>query len=230
MESSQNGNSSEFRLRCKRILLTYSQVGPDFDTQSAVRLFSRLGARGVLAREQHRDGGIHYHAFILFDTTHHTRNAAEFDVGGAHPNIKAIRWTPQRAYDYVRKDGDIIWNNLDESDLDGSQSTSGRHWADIISSPDKTSFYDAIKHWIQELLYVVSPASRNTPIGRTVSLPNRTIARPPGLTEISPSGLNSRNGTRRMSEEEIYSEAAGEDPAPPLTSSQGEPSQRHPPA
>lgn len=145
MESSQNGNSGEFRLRCKRILLTYSQVGPDFDTQSAVRLFGRLGARGVLAREQHRDGGIHYHAFILFDTTHHTRNAAEFDVGGAHPNIKAIRWTPQRAYDYVRKDGDIIWNNLDESDLDGSQSTSGRHWADIISSPDKTSFYDAIK-------------------------------------------------------------------------------------
>lgn len=94
----------------------------------------------------------------------------------------------------------------------------------------KLLFMTQSKHWIQELLYAVSPASRNTPIGRTVSLPNRTIARAPGLTEISPSGLNSRNGTRRMSENEILSEAAGENPAPPLTSSQGEPSQRHPPA
>lgn len=145
MASSQNGNSSEFRLRAKRILLTYSQVGPCFDHQSIVHLIGRLGARGIICRELHKDGGIHYHALLFFDTTYHTRNPAQFDAGDTHPNILPVRWTPRKAYDYCRKDGDVVFNNLNDDDIDGGGGNAKSIWNDIIAAPDKTSFYDTIK-------------------------------------------------------------------------------------
>uniref|UniRef100_A0A8E7L4B5 Replication-associated protein n=1 Tax=Syrmaticus reevesii Genomoviridae sp. TaxID=2814996 RepID=A0A8E7L4B5_9VIRU len=145
MASSQNGNSTEFRLRAKRILLTYSQVGPLFDHQQITQLIGRLGARGVLCRERHRDGGIHYHALLLFDSAYNTRDHTAFDVGGAHPNIKPIRWTPRKAYDYVRKDGDVLFCNLSDDDIDGTGSNSRSAWSDIIAAPDKLAFFKAVR-------------------------------------------------------------------------------------
>lgn len=145
MASSQNGNSTEFRLRAKRILLTYSQVGPEFDHQRIAQLIGQLGGRGVICRERHRNGGIHYHALIFFDTTYHTRDVTTFDVGGAHPNIKPIRWTPRKAYDYVRKDGDVVFCNVDDGDIDGTGGNSKSTWSDIIAAPDKSAFFEAMR-------------------------------------------------------------------------------------
>lgn len=145
MASSQNGNSTDFRLRAKRVLLTYSQTGPLFNHLGIAQLIGRLGGRGVVSRERHRDGGIHFHALVLFPTAFHTRDVTTFDVEGTHPNIKPIRWTPQKAYDYVQKDGDIIFNNLDPNDLEHTGKNSGSAWADIIASPDKTAFYEAVR-------------------------------------------------------------------------------------
>ena len=144
MASSQHGNSAEFRVRAKRILLTYSQVESNFDHQQLIRLIARLGARGCICRELHRNGGVHYHALLVFDSAYHTRDAHRFDVGGTHPNIQPIRWTPRRAYEYVQKDGDIIYNNLEDNDIDGPGTSSSTHWADIIASPDKATFFEKI--------------------------------------------------------------------------------------
>ena len=72
MASSQHGNSAEFRVRAKRILLTYSQVESNFDHHELVRLIGRLGARGCICRELHRNGGVHYHALLVFDSAYHT--------------------------------------------------------------------------------------------------------------------------------------------------------------
>lgn len=145
MASSQNGNSSEFRLRAKRILLTYSQVGEQWDHSHVARLIGRLGARGVVCREMHRDGGVHYHALLFFDTTYHTRDVTAFDAGGAHPNIKPIRWTPRKAYDYVCKDGDPVFCNITDDDIDGPGKDQRSAWSDIIASPDRTAFFEAIR-------------------------------------------------------------------------------------
>lgn len=145
MASSQNGNTSEFRVRAKRILLTYSQVGVHWDYHGLAQLIGRLGARGIICRELHQDGGIHYHALLVFDRAYQTRDVTHFDVGNTHPNIKPIRFTPRKAYDYCRKDGDVVWTNLSDEDIDGPGRSSSTLWADIIAQPDKESFFDALK-------------------------------------------------------------------------------------
>ena len=202
MASSQHGNSAEFRVRAKRILLTYSQVESNFDHQELVRLIGRLGARGCICRELHRNGGVHYHALLVFDSAYHTRDAHRFDVGGTHPNIQPIRWTPRRAYEYVQKDGDIIYNNLEDNDIDGPGTSSSTHWADIIASPDKATFLRKSARWILELSFALSQASRNTQTGHTERNNRNTNRQSSTLREMTGSERNSMNGTRRHYEGE----------------------------
>ena len=49
-----------------------TQVESNFDHHELVRLIGRLGARGCICRELHRNGGVHYHALLVFDSAYHT--------------------------------------------------------------------------------------------------------------------------------------------------------------
>ncbi|AMH87699.1 replication-associated protein [Pteropus associated gemycircularvirus 6] len=104
---------SDFHLKNRRyVLFTYSQAGPDFDYWAVVDLLGDLGAECIIGREEHADGGIHFHVFTDFGRLFSTRKVRVFDVGGKHPNIQPIGRTPAKAYDYAIKDGDVVAGGL----------------------------------------------------------------------------------------------------------------------
>nr|WPD49011.1 MAG: replication-associated protein [Grus nigricollis-associatied genomovirus] len=104
---------SAFHLKNRRyVLFTYSQAGPDFDYWAVVDLLGDLGAECVIGREEHADGGVHFHVFTDFGRLFSTRKVRVFDVGGKHPNIQPIGRTPATAYDYAIKDGDVVAGGL----------------------------------------------------------------------------------------------------------------------
>lgn len=103
----------------KYLLLTYPQVNETERDGSVVQepilpwrlleLCTRLGAECIVGREQHADGGTHYHAFLDFGgRPFSTRDTRKFDIDGHHPNIERVGRTPELAYDYATKDCDII--------------------------------------------------------------------------------------------------------------------------
>jgi len=61
----------------------------------------------ITCREQHENGGVHYHAVLQFATRQDFRDERRFDWQGHHPNIVTVR-APKRAVEYVAKDGDYI--------------------------------------------------------------------------------------------------------------------------
>lgn len=136
-----------FRINNRRILLTYAQVGLDFDWEGVVRLLHELGFHSRIARELHADGGIHYHVYADHGTAYSTRNARVFDHGGSHPNIAPVRSRPDTVYDYVGKDGDIVHDDIPErpGPDNGGNAKGRRHdvWTTILASPDKDSFFEA---------------------------------------------------------------------------------------
>lgn len=144
-----------FQLRSKKLLLTYSQVTElqhaEFVTPSDAH-FDFLGRlngppqRYRLGRESHSDGGIHFHCYAEWSSPLSTRNQSLLDYAGSHPNIQAIRTTPQRAWDYAGKDDDVIheYGSFDGADGAG-QSRRDSIWSDALQQTDKISFLEVIK-------------------------------------------------------------------------------------
>lgn len=151
----------------KYLLLTYPQVeqierdgvhGSELPWR-LLDLCSSLGAECIVGREQHTDGGIHYHAFVDFGgETFSTRNQRKFDIGPWHPNILRVGRTPWDAYDYAIKDGDIICGGAQRPDeshglLDGSSaqparlggsksgSGNGMDWEYITAASTREEFF-----------------------------------------------------------------------------------------
>jgi hypothetical protein len=139
MPRAQNG----FRINNRYLLLTYPQVGPEFDWDRVRRLLHDLGARTRIGRESHQDGGIHYHVFVDFGSPFSTRDCRRFDIGDAHPNIVAVRTTPHRSWQYVGKDGDVVYDDTGREDAGGVAKRSRDDvWADILSASTKDEFFE----------------------------------------------------------------------------------------
>lgn len=142
-----------FRLQCKHVLLTYSQctsadaVFSSADRPHYANICSSFGPPDVyrLSRELHADDEYHYHAFISWREPIHTRDQSAFDFGGAHPNIQRVGRTPWRAFDYVGKHGDILFECGDPPGTGGA-SGSGRDdiWRDAMSKPHKEEFLECL--------------------------------------------------------------------------------------
>lgn len=104
-----------FRLRGQAYLLTWSQVEEDWSLsqhdlfESIVRLLRLLGTVEYcrVARELHRDSGVHYHAFVRYNIRIDRRITDQLDWGGQHPNIKIKRTKreQQTAITYLEKEG-----------------------------------------------------------------------------------------------------------------------------
>lgn len=141
MPRDQNG----FRINNRYLLLTYPQVGPEWEWDEARRLLHGLGARTRIGRELHEDGGVHYHCFVDFGSPFQSRDCRKFDVGDAHPNIQPVRRTPHNAWTYVGKDGDVVHDDTTGYDTGGVAKRSRDDvWADIISAPTKDEFFERV--------------------------------------------------------------------------------------
>lgn len=100
------------------MLLTWSQVGENFDYFKAVELIGDHHGECIISHEFHEDGGHHYHAFCHFEPRLRTRDTTIFDVDGFHPN-----WQPKKEWGtvgmmcrYVMKEGaDVVGGGLDWS-------------------------------------------------------------------------------------------------------------------
>lgn len=96
----------------KYVLLTYAQCH-GLDEWAVSDRMSQLGAECIVAREDHKDGGTHLHAFVDFNRKFRSRDVRIFDVGGFHPNVSPSRGTPEKGYDYATKDGDVVAGGLE---------------------------------------------------------------------------------------------------------------------
>ena len=64
----------------------------------------------------HQDGGHHFHAYLAFESAVRIRSASRLDFGQHHPNIQSVRTGHRRTWDYVGKDGDIVYEIGDPPD------------------------------------------------------------------------------------------------------------------
>lgn len=144
-----------FRARASAFILTFPQVnnvvesrfiddGGDFldhvqqDFGPVVGLF--------IGRERHADGGVHFHVFVSFESPVTVNRPDAFDYFGAHGNIKSVRSTPRKVYEYVTKDGDVVFEHGDAPPErgDAGGNVAGR-WHSIVASSDKDSFLAAVR-------------------------------------------------------------------------------------
>lgn len=113
-----------FRLKNKKILLTYPQLNQDYTAQEMGEHFKYVHQRVIdfayiiCCRENHQDGNHHYHIYFESRQPVQTTNERYFDLnfnGNVyHPNIESITKTPYKTVEYVMKDGDY-WEYLPEN-------------------------------------------------------------------------------------------------------------------
>lgn len=131
-----------FRFQAKYGLLTYAQCG-DLDPFAVVDHLGSLGAECIVGREEHAAGGIHLHAFFMFEQKFESRNVRVFDVGGCHPNVVRGYGTPEKGWDYATKDGDVVGGGLARPVPD-EVSEAGSKWATIVLQPTREDFFAAV--------------------------------------------------------------------------------------
>lgn len=111
----QNGtvrNQHRFCFQGKKLLLTYSQCPLSKEEISEGLSLGEKATRYCVSAEKHEDGNLHIHALVHYAHRLHTTDCRYFDISGYHPNIKSLRLEAdfQRAFTYVKKDGDYITN------------------------------------------------------------------------------------------------------------------------
>jgi hypothetical protein len=139
-----------FRFAAKHGLLTYSALGSDMDAVEglAIRIVEHLGELGaecIIGRENHLDGGLHLHAFFMFERKFESRNVRIFDVDGRHPNIVRGYSNAKAGCDYACKEGDIVGGGLDPGQLRAPVDRDGGIWNEILLSETRDEFFDACR-------------------------------------------------------------------------------------
>lgn len=138
------GRPNSFRLSCRRVFLTYSQVPDGWNPQSLLDRLEELGAKYRIGRELHQDGGVHYHAYVDFVNKRDFGRADYFDIDGHHPNIRSIWKTPEYVFDYAGKDGDIVACTTERPDPIKGASARQEAWGPVHSLERSEEVYEAI--------------------------------------------------------------------------------------
>ena len=131
-----------FRFAAKHGLLTYPQCD-GLDPWKIVDMLSEHGAECIIGKERHRDGGLHFHAFFMFERKFESRNVRIFDVDGRHPNVVRGYSKPEKGFAYAIKDGDVVAGGLDPSEFRTDVHKPGGPWAEICLSGSRAEFFDA---------------------------------------------------------------------------------------
>lgn len=113
-----------FRLRAKKILLTYPQVNVEENAEQFLDLFKRTFDRiiipkyAICCKETHADGNHHFHLYLESSETVSTKNERFFDITIEekiyHPNVEVVKKTPWKVVDYVKKEG-VYFEHLPEN-------------------------------------------------------------------------------------------------------------------
>lgn len=110
-----------FRLQAKRFFLTWSQTG-DWTLQHWIESVNHLHVGNIqyyiVARELHKDEGVHFHSVIIYTDKITIRDPKAFDIQGYHPNIKTLPTNGDlmRAIAYCKKGKD--WEAFGESPIE----------------------------------------------------------------------------------------------------------------
>ncbi len=146
---------TRFRLRAKIFFLTYSQIGEDVidelrDTPTKHLQFIEdvLGTPSDyrLARESHQDGASHLHCVVGYEEPQLVNSASLFDYGGAHPNIKSIRGTIKKPWNYAGKDGDVIHElGGPHEGGEGAGGSIAERWSHALDAPTEDDFYERVR-------------------------------------------------------------------------------------
>lgn len=146
---------TRFRLRAKILFLTYSQVQDDViselrDSPRSHFTFIEevLGTPCDyrLSRESHSDGAAHLHCVLGYDETKLVNSASLLDYRGTHPNIKSIRGTIKKPWNYAGKDGDIIYElgGPDQGDR-GTGGSIAERWSHAIDAATEDDFFERVR-------------------------------------------------------------------------------------
>lgn len=104
-----------FRFQGTYVFLTYAQAANIESKETllwALREKNPTPTAWAIGREQHADGGIHYHVLLRYGGRVNIRDQRFWDVDGHHPNIQAAR-SRKRVLEYVTKEGDTLINGFD---------------------------------------------------------------------------------------------------------------------
>ena len=122
MEYIKDQNS--FRISAKRILLSYSQVDTKFTLNHVLEQLQRKVGKFsyVISKEQHKDGGIHFHALLIHRRKFNIKSphTLDLEIDGitVHGNYIPVKNLDSAVF-YVCKDKQYITNleNLHEGEL-----------------------------------------------------------------------------------------------------------------
>lgn len=104
-----------FRFQGVNVFLTYAQaerIETKESLRDALRAKNPTPTAWAIGREQHADGGIHYHVLLRYGGRINIRDQRHWDVEGHHPNIQAAR-SRKRVLEYVTKEGDTLIYGFD---------------------------------------------------------------------------------------------------------------------
>lgn len=122
------------------VLLTYPQCD-GLDPQEIVACVESTGGECIIGRENHVDGGIHFHCFVQWIVEFSTTDQRRFDVGGFHPNFRKMYRTPEKGYDYAIKDRDLVGGTLERPS--GTVARKAKSpWVEIILAETRDEFFD----------------------------------------------------------------------------------------
>jgi len=136
-------SQQRFRVHARYVLLTYARAD-NLDPWAIHDVITSFPAECLIGRENHADGGIHYHAFVDFGRKVDIRNPRRFDVEGHHPNFTPCGRTPQAMLDYAIKDGDVVAGGLSpviDDQIQGADSV----WSQIAHAPTVDEFWDLVR-------------------------------------------------------------------------------------
>lgn len=102
-------STPKFRLNCKKIFMTYAQC-PGTKDELLLFLNEKLNIeKHIIALELHKDGGTHFHVFLVAVTKFDIKNPTWLDWNGYHPQMEKVK-NESRCKKYCTKDGDYITN------------------------------------------------------------------------------------------------------------------------
>lgn len=133
-----------FLCNARHFLVTYPQCG-DLSEWAVLDKFSSLGAECIIAREHHKDRGLHLHVFVDFGRKFRSRKTDIFDVDGRHPNILRSWGTPEKGYDYAIKDGEVVAGGLGRPDGVHGSGKNFDLWSQITGAEDRGEFWSLLE-------------------------------------------------------------------------------------
>ncbi|MCJ1348934.1 hypothetical protein MMC31_007167, partial [Peltigera leucophlebia] len=145
-----------FHMRAQRFIITYSQIDEQFDRDTlGPYIKNTFFDHDTLIRSEYiliaveghpNTGGYHIHAYIDAGDHFIVNAPTLLDHSGTHPNIKTVRTTPHKVYEYVAKVGDVIFEEGTPPTTPTTPTTPTKvsadtKWSMIIEARSKEEFF-----------------------------------------------------------------------------------------